>query len=175
MSNVLFNGLTAVHAGSNGTLTTSDTCLTPPYCVPVVYTNIAKSSDAAKTATSVTINGNPVCHQQSIFSVSTGDAPGSCGGIISGTVQGIAEFVTFSNNIMIEGIPAVRQTDMMTSNFKNTSPMPLQQPGAKAPPEVSDVGPKELEEKDQFIAGINIAGDGLHVLHGLIEYEEVDE
>jgi len=107
MSNVVINGLTAVHAGSNGTLVTSDTCLVPPYCIPYPFTNIAKSADSAMTATSVTINGNPVCHAKSNFAVSTGDSAGSCGGIISGAVHGMAEFITFSNNVFIEGIPAV--------------------------------------------------------------------
>ncbi len=95
MSNVLINGLTAVHAGSNGILTTTDVCKTPPFCVPIPYTNIAKSQDAAMTATSVTINGNPVCHFQSNFAVSQGDSPGACGGVVSGTVNGMAEFITY--------------------------------------------------------------------------------
>jgi hypothetical protein len=172
MSNVLFNGLSAVHAGSNGILTTSDTCLTPPYCVPIAYTNIAKSQDAALTATSVTINGNPVCHFTSNFAVSTGDAPGACGGIVSGTVQGMAEFITFSDNIFIEGIPAVRNTDKMVSNFKNTAPMPLQQPNAAKAPEVADEGPAELEETESHAYGISAGGKDLHMLKGLFKISD---
>ncbi len=169
MSNVLFNGLTAVHADSNGILTTSDTCLTPPFCVPIPYTNIAKSQDAAKTASSVTINGNPACVFTSNFAVSQGDAPGACGGIISGTILGMAEFITFSNDIFIEGIPVVRQTDKMVSNNKNTSPMPLQQPGAGKPPDVSDEGPKELDETAPFEFKIEVSGAAPNMLKPLIQ------
>jgi len=175
MSNVLFNGLTAVHAGSKGILTTSDTCLTPPYCVPISYTNIAKSQDAAKTAKSVTINGNPACVLTSNFAVSQGDAPGACGGIVSGTVQGMAEFITFSNDIFIEGIPVVRQTDKMVSNNKNTSPMPLQQPGAGKAPEVADEGPNELEESAAFEFKVEISGATPDVFKPLIQIGLTEE
>jgi len=171
MTNVVINGFTAVHAGSNGTLTTSDTCLTPPYCVPVNYTNIAKSADAAMTATSIKINGNPACHIKSNFAVSQGDAPGACGGIISGTVQGMAEFITGSNNVFYEGIPAARQTDKMVSNNKNTSPMPLQQPGAGKPPEVSNKGPTELEAAESpFVIDWEMDGTGAHMVKGTTDH-----
>ena len=130
--NVLINGRTAVHKGSQGTLTTVDVCLTPvgSSVVPIPYTNIAKSADADKTACTVFINGNPVCHKKSIFSKSTGDEPGTRKGIKSGTIQGKAEFIQGSPNVFIEGIPAVRQGDLMVSNNRNTAPMPLSQPGA---------------------------------------------
>jgi len=176
MSNVVINGLTAVHAGSNGTLVTSDTCLVPPYCIPYPFTNIAKSADSAMTATSVTINGNPVCHAKSNFAVSTGDSAGACGGIISGTVHGMAEFITFSNNVFIEGIPAVRQTDKMVSNNKNTSPMPLQQPGAGKPPDISAEGPKDLEAKEPpFEISLDVSGLATHMLKSVISIEEEEE
>ncbi len=51
-------------------------------------------------------------------------------GIRGGTIAGKAEFITGSPNVFIEGIPAVRQGDMMVSNNCNTAPMPLSQPGA---------------------------------------------
>ncbi len=176
MSNVLFNGLTAVHAGSNGTLTTVDVCNTPPFCQSVTYTNIAKSSDAALTATSVKINGNPACVMTSNFAQSSGDEGGSCGGTVSGTVKGMAEFITGSANVFIEGIPVVRQTDMMISNFKNTPPMPLQQPGAGKPPEVSDEGPTELDEADlPYEVDIEVAGDSLKLLKSVIGAVDLDK
>jgi murein DD-endopeptidase MepM/ murein hydrolase activator NlpD len=175
MTNVTVNGLTAVHSGSNGILTTSDTCLIPPYCVPYPFTNIAKSQDAAMTATSVTINGNPACIQTSNFAVSNGDTPGACGGIVSGTVNGMAEFITFSNNVFIEGIPVVRQTDKMVSNNKNTSPMPLQQPGAQKAPDVSDEGPKELVEAElPYEVDIHVVGDELKSLKSIIGVVDLD-
>jgi uncharacterized Zn-binding protein involved in type VI secretion len=143
--NVLINGRTAVHAGSEGTLVTVDVCLTKvgKPVVPIPYTNVARSADAAKTASSVFVNGNPVCHQGSIFSKSTGDEPGDRKGIRSGTIKGKAEFVSASSNVFIEGVPAVRQGDMMVSNNCNTAPMPLSQPGA---PPAREVKAEEVEE-----------------------------
>ncbi|MFV2061781.1 MAG: DUF4150 domain-containing protein, partial [Gammaproteobacteria bacterium] len=175
MTNVTVNGLTAVHAGSNGILTTTDVCLTPPFCPPIPFTNIAKSTDAAMTATSVTINGNPACIFTSNFAVSQGDSPGGCGGIISGSVNGMAEFITFSNNVFIEGIPVVRQTDKMVSNFRNTSPMPLQQPGAAKAPEIADEGPNELDEADlPYEVDIHVVGDELKSLKSIIGVVDLD-
>ncbi len=176
MSNVLFNGLTAVHAGSNGTLVTSDVCKTPRRCRPVPYANIAKSADAAMTATSVTINGNPACILTSNFAVSSGDEAGSCGGVASGTVKGMAEFITGSANVFIEGIPVVRQTDLMISNFKNTPPVPLQQPGAGKPSSVSAQGTKQLDAAElPFEVDIQVAGDNLKLLKSVIGVVDLDK
>ncbi len=176
MSNVLFNGLTAVHAGSNGTLVTSDVCKTPRRCRPVAYTNIAKSADAAMTASSVTINGNPACILTSNFAVSSGDEGGSCGGVASGTVKGMAEFITGSANVFIEGIPVVRQTDLMISNFKNTPPVPLQQPGAGKPSSVSAQGAKQLNAAElPFEVDIQVAGDNLKLLKSVIGVVDLDK
>ena len=133
--NVLINGRTAVHKGSKGVLTTVDVCLTKigKSTVPIPYTNVARSEDAAKTASTVFVNGHPVCHKDSIFAKSTGDEPGKRKGVKSGTITKKAEFITASSNIYIEGVAAVRQGDMMVSNNCNTAPMPLSQPGAKRP------------------------------------------
>ena len=136
-SNVLINGRSAVHAGSNGALITPDVCNTPmgDSCPPVMYMNIARSSDADKTASTVKINGHPACHEDSTFSKSSADEGGRCGGIKSGKTQGKATFITRSGDVKIEGKAAVRQFDMMVSNDQNTLPMPLVQKGS-APPRV---------------------------------------
>ncbi len=125
---LLLNGRTAVHKQSGGILTTISINLTGPRRTPVPYPNIAKSADATNTADRVRCNGNPICHQQSYFSKSTGDEAGIHGGIKSGTVNGIAEFITGSDNILINGIPVVRANDLMVSNNRNTEPAPLIQP-----------------------------------------------
>ena len=170
--NVLINGRTAVHAGSQGVLTTVDVCLTKigKAVVPIPYTNVARSADAAKTASTVFINGHPVCHQESIFAVSTGDEPGNRKGIRSGTIKGKAEFVSGSSNVFIEGLPAVRQGDMMVSNNCNTAPMPLSQPGA---PRAREVKAEEVEE----LAGTELphevpleaSGEKLHIQNELTQ------
>ena len=130
MSNININGKTAVHKKSKGILTTTDVCMTPPFCVPIPYTNIAESKTTDMGATSVKIEGSPACNAKSNFKISQGDAPGACAGVASGSIGQMAEFITFSNDVMIEGKPAVRNDDKMVSNMKNTAPQPLVQPPA---------------------------------------------
>ena len=162
--NVLINGRTAVHKGSNGTLTTIDVCLTKvgKPIVPIPYTNIARSADAAQTASTVFVNGNPICHKDSIFSKSTGDQPGNRKGIKSGTITEKAEFITASSNVYIEGIAAVRQGDMMVSNNCNTPPMPLAQPGAKKP-EANDIAEVEGLEESELLYAVPVKVSGSQV------------
>jgi uncharacterized Zn-binding protein involved in type VI secretion len=175
--NVLINGRTAVHTGSEGTLVTVDVCWTKigKHTVPIPYTNIARSADAANTSSTVFINGHPVCHKNSIFSTSTGDEPGNRKGVRSGTICGKAEFVTASSNVFIEGIPAVRQGDLMVSNNCNTAPMPLSQPGA---PPVRDLDPEQVEGLDESEltdeVPLSVSGDSLHIQHELISVSEPD-
>ncbi len=168
--NVLINGRTAVHKGSNGTLTTIDVCLTKvgKPIVPIPYTNIARSADAAQTASTVFVNGNPICHKDSIFSKSTGDQPGNRKGIKSHTITEKAEFITASSNVFIEGIAAVRQGDMMVSNNCNTPPMPLAQPGAKKP-EANDIAEVEgLEESElPYAVPIKVSGSQVSLQNDL--------
>ena len=172
MGNVVINGRTAVHAGSGGTLTTVDVCKTPRKCRAVAYTNIAKSTDSASTASTVIINGNPACHKNSNFAVSTGDEPGSCGGVSSGTIKGMAEFVTWSPNVFIEGIPAVRQNDLMVSNNRNTPPAPLMQPGAGQPPSLTPEGAAKLNETQNYKTPITTKGEEFQLLMTTITLDE---
>jgi len=145
MGNVVINGRTSVHAGSGGTLKTKDVCKTPGKCRARTYTNIAVSADSAMTASTVIVNGNPACHIQSIFSKSTGDEGGSCGGVASGTIKQKAQFVSASSNVFLEGKPATRQNDKMISNNANTPPSSLMQAGAAQPPSLSPKGAAEVE------------------------------
>ncbi|MCJ8321137.1 MAG: DUF4150 domain-containing protein [Colwellia sp.] len=160
-TNVLINGRTAVHADSGGVLQTIDVCLTPvgPSTVPIPYPNLAQSSDAASTASSVKINGNPACNIKSNFSKSTGDEAGTSKGVASGTIQGKAEFILSSFDVYIEGKPAVRQGDLMISNSKNTPPMPLNQAGGPMPRglQVNDVNALPPKQNAKRII-IKIAG-----------------
>lgn len=175
--NVLINGRTAVHAGSDGTLATVDVCWTRvgKNTVPIPYTNIARSADAAKTAATVFINGHPVCHKNSIFAKSTGDEPGTGGGLRSGTTRGKAEFVTASPNVFIEGIPAVRQGDWMVGNNTNTAPMPLSQPGAPPAKAIDPEKANQLEESaltDEV--PLDASGNSLHIQHELSMVSQPD-
>jgi hypothetical protein len=122
----------------------------------------------------VIVNGNPACNKDSIFAVSTGDEPGSCGGVSSGTIKQKAEFITWSANVFFEGKPAVRQNDLMVSNNRNTPPAPVQQPGASQPPSLSPKGAGELKETKNYVVGANIAGEDAALLNGMVELLQDD-
>ena len=170
-NNVIINGRTAVHAGSQGTLNTIDVCLTPSgnSVVPIPYPNVARSTDADKAAESVFVNGNPMCHIKSVFKKSTGDQAGSRKGVVSGKIKGEASFLSASANVFAEGQPVTRAMDMMVSNNKNTPPAPLMQavsmppfPGrTQASEEVEPDGPDRI---NATVYGD--PGDGLGLLVG---------
>ncbi|WP_199611911.1 DUF4150 domain-containing protein [Flocculibacter collagenilyticus] len=170
-NNVLINGRTAVHKDSGGVLSTVDVCLTQigNSVVPIPYPNVAMSSDADATASSVLINGNPACHVKSNFKKSTGDQPGNKKGVASGTIKEKAEFLMGSFNVLIEGNPAVRQGDLMVSNNKNTPPSGLVQPPGP-PPQGLSISPRDekTHEADpaQSVFSVNAKSGNLLVGQG---------
>ena len=126
------NKLSVVTKDSNGvTMAFPDVCKTPSPGgpIPIPYPNVAKSSDSAKTADSVTVAGKPLCVKDSNFSTSTGDEAGTAGGgVASSKTKGKAEFVNFSFDVKAEGKNVARALDLMLHNDKNTPPFPLVQP-----------------------------------------------
>lgn len=137
-TNSAVNGQTVVHKDSDGIVTTSpDVCMTPvgTSVVPIPYTNVAKSVDTDNGSKTVTVDGNPVMLKGSFFSVSSGDEPGTAGGISSGITKGKAKFVNYSFDVFVEGKPVCRRLDPMVSNLNgagNTPPAPLIQPNVQA-------------------------------------------
>jgi hypothetical protein len=86
------------------------------------------SSDTAKGSKKVKCDGNPICLEDSNFSMSTGDEAGSAGGgVVSNKIKGKAEFVNFSFDVKVEGKGVARALDLMLHNDKNTPPFPLLQ------------------------------------------------
>lgn len=125
------NLLSVVHKDSSGvTIAFPDVCKTPappaPF-VPIPYPNIAKSSDTAQGASTITCDGQPVCVKDSNFMMSTGDEAGSLLGVASNKIKGKAEFVNFSFDVQFEGKNVPRAFDLMLHNDKNTPPSPLLQ------------------------------------------------
>ena len=131
-NNVGVNKLSVVHKASNGkTIAFPDVCKTPSPGgpIPIPYPNIAMSSDSAKTASSVVVDGNPICTKDSNFSTSTGDEAGTAGGgVASSKTKGKAEFVNCSFDVQAEGKAVARALDLMLHNDKNTPPFPVLQP-----------------------------------------------
>lgn len=111
---------TAVHASSSGQSPVfPDVCLTPTPPgppVPIPYPNVAKSSDAADTSSTVKIDGQAIMLKSSTFSTSTGDEAGSTGGVASGCTKGKAQFIAYSFDIKAEGQNVPRHMDMMKHN-----------------------------------------------------------
>ncbi len=127
------NGLSIVHkdSGAEATASLPDVCLTKvgKPIVPIPYSNSAKSSDLVGGSTSVFADGgNSIALQGSKFSCSVGDAAGDKKGIVSGTIEGEAEFITASPNVLIEGKGVARQSDHMTMNNGNTICTGVQSP-----------------------------------------------
>lgn len=123
---VIVNKLTLCHKDSGGVseATLPDVCNTPSGSdqVPIAYRNIAYSRDLEKGTTTVKADGGNMCAKfGSEFSTSTGDEPGSGGGVKSGTFIKEATWITFSFDVKFEGRGACRLTDKMFHNHYNTA------------------------------------------------------
>ncbi|OFX20006.1 MAG: hypothetical protein A2V77_18135 [Anaeromyxobacter sp. RBG_16_69_14] len=147
------NGQTVVHKDSGGTVSfMPDVCKTPAPPgppIPIPYPNVAKSADAAKGASTVLVDGNPLLLAGSQFSKSTGDEGGSAGGVASSMTQGPAEFVSYSFDVIAEGKGVARANDLMLGNKGggfNTPPAPLMQPPLVASP----VPVKDVDDPDRL-------------------------
>jgi uncharacterized Zn-binding protein involved in type VI secretion len=117
----IVNGLTVVHAQSNGTAVQAppDVCLTPSPGgpVPIPYPNVAASKDLVKGSSTVSVDGLPIALSDSEFVTSTGDEAGTAGGgVVSHVIKGKAKFINFSMDVMVEGKNVCRLTDPMTLN-----------------------------------------------------------
>src|SRR5213592_4053468 len=96
------NDKTVVHKSSDGIATAfPDVCKTPSPGgpVPIPYPNIARSADSADTATTVKANGQPIMLKTSNFSKSSGDEPGTAGGVVSNVNRGKAMFINYSFDV----------------------------------------------------------------------------
>lgn len=114
------HGLSLNHRLSDGmsTATLPDVCLTPG-AGPVPY--LAYSRDLAKGTTTVFADGADMCATfGSEFSRSTGDEPGTGGGVTSRVNTREATWMTYSFDVKLEGKGACRLTDKMFRNHQNT-------------------------------------------------------
>ena len=131
---VIVNFRTVVHKTSSGLSTAfPDVCKTPaaPSPIPIPYPNIAMSSNTQQGTKKVKMDGNPIMVKGSCFNPSTGDEPGSLGGVVSNTFKNKAEFILYSFDVKAEGKNVCRQLDLMLHNKGgtfNTPPAPELQP-----------------------------------------------
>ena len=121
-STVFANMMGISHRASSAMSTVfPDVCKTPAGStfIPVPYPNTAQSSYIANGTKTVKIQGNMAAHKGCNYSLSTGDEPGTLGGIISNKFKSKAEFILSSFDVKLEGKNACRNGDIMTHNDKN--------------------------------------------------------
>src|SRR5262249_26016909 len=97
---------TVVHKASTGMATTQlDVCKTPTPGgpVPTPYPNIAMSAQTDSGSKTVKCDGNPIMLKDSNFNMSSGDEPGSIGGVKSNVIKGQADPVNYSFDVKAEG------------------------------------------------------------------------
>jgi len=120
MSRVFANGRSILHKGSGNTHTSAapDVCNvpTPGGTVPTPFVNSAQDSMLTKGSKSVTINGYPVALTDSELSTSSGDEPGTAGGLISSKLKGKMAWGSGSVDVKIEGKGVVRFLDVTLHN-----------------------------------------------------------
>lgn len=121
MTNVFANSRSITHRGSGQTQVAAppDVCKTPvpggpP--VPVPYVNSAQDAQLANGSKRTTIGGHPVALEDSYIALSTGDEPGTAGGIISSKVKGKLTWASSSPDVRIEGKGVVRFMDVTQHN-----------------------------------------------------------
>ncbi|WP_199873382.1 DUF4150 domain-containing protein [Ideonella sp. A 288] len=102
-----------------------DVCKTPSPGgpIPIPYINVAMDSNITDGAETVKIEGNPVANVSSKISTSTGDEPGSAGGLISSKFKGTVTWKMGSLDVKAEGKSVVRflDTAFHNGNTFNTS------------------------------------------------------
>ena len=111
------------HKGSSGmSLVFPDVCKTPAPPlgpIPIPYPNLGKSADAVQGTTQVKADGQMIMVKSAKYMMSTGDEPGSAGGIISGVFKQECEYLMYSFNVMLEGKNVCRMGDPLWHNKKN--------------------------------------------------------
>jgi len=114
------NGRSILHKGHGMThaCAVPDVCKTPTPGgpVPIPYPNFAMDSNLTDGAESVQIEGNPVATVSSKIATSTGDEPGSVGGIMSNVFKGTCTWKMGSLNVKAEGNSVVRFLDTTFHN-----------------------------------------------------------
>src|SRR4051812_44988457 len=116
------NRLSLVHETSEGvsSATLPNVCATPDVGL-VPYPSTAFSRDlAGGTRDVVADGGSSIAVRGSIFAVSSGDEPGTLGGVVSRLNGAESRFLSWSLDVKIEGRNACRLTDKMLHNHGNT-------------------------------------------------------
>jgi uncharacterized Zn-binding protein involved in type VI secretion len=110
------------HKGSSGmSMVFPDVCKTPTPAgpVPIPYPNIGKSSDTSQGTSTVEADGNMIMNKGAKYMMSSGDEPGSAGGVMSSVFKQECEYLLYSFDVMVDGKNVCRMGDMLWHNKKN--------------------------------------------------------
>jgi hypothetical protein len=110
------------HKGSGGfSLVFPDVCITPaaPSPVPIPYPNTGQSSDTSQGPATVTTDGQMPMVKGAQYSRSSGDEPGTNGGVASGVNMSVCEYMMYSFDVKFEGNNVCRLGDPLFHNKKN--------------------------------------------------------
>lgn len=122
-STTFANSRGIAHKGSMGmSIVFPDVCKTPaPPAppIPIPYPNIGKSSDTMGGPVKVKTDGSMPAVKGAKYMMSTGDEPGSIGGIMSNMIKGPCEFMMYSFDVKFEGKNVCRMGDPLFHNKKN--------------------------------------------------------
>jgi hypothetical protein len=111
------------HKGSGGmSIVFPDVCKTPappaPF-VPIPYPNIGRSADTSGGPSTVKTDGQMPMVKGATYSKSSGDEPGTIGGMISGVNRNECEYMMYSFDVKFEGKNVCRMGDPLFHNKKN--------------------------------------------------------
>lgn len=100
-----------------------DVCKTPTPGgpVPVPYPNVGKAADTAKGPKNVVVDGCMPMVKGAEYRTSSGDEPGTLGGVVSGVHRGVCEFMMFSFDVKFAGKNVCRLGDPLFHNKKNAA------------------------------------------------------
>ncbi len=111
------NGRGIAHRTSGGmSVVFPDVCRTP---TPVPFANVGRSADTSEGPTTVTTDGTMPMVKDAKYARSTGDEPGSLGGVISQVHLAECEFASYSFDVKFEGRNVCRLGDPLWHNRKN--------------------------------------------------------
>lgn len=97
-----------------------DVCKTPTPGgpVPIPYPNFSfgKNGRAGTISKKVLIVSHPAHTLKTVIGTSSGDEPGSVGGVVSGVHRNITKWSAGYPKVVIENMPCVRHTDVTLQN-----------------------------------------------------------
>ena len=102
-----------------------DVCNVPSSAgpIPTPFVNIARCTDAAAATASqkVKVGGRAVLTASSEIARSSGDEPGTLGGVVSGTFMGVVRYRAGGEKVFVEGSEAVAHLASTTHNGQSAN------------------------------------------------------